>query len=353
MRVRQVSTEDVEAWDGFVRSRADASPFHQHGWGQAILSAYGHAPLNLMAQAETGEVLGVLPICRFRVPTRAEKWVSLPFCDLGGPVASTQEAGQALLEETRRLAGESGVQSAQFRNAVPDARPHGAVPVAVDKVRMILSLPGSSEALLASFKSKLRSQVNKAAKNGMEFGWVGPDGVDDFYSIFSRNMRDLGSPVHSRGLFVEILRNLPESAKIGVVRADGLPVAAGLVLGLGRHRLSIPWASSLRSHNHLAPNMWLYWNLLKHAADEGFAEFDFGRSTKGEGTYRFKAQWGSEPQPLGWSDVQWSGTAAAPTTRQESSEPGKVRSLVESVWKKLPLPVANRVGPVFRKYIDL
>jgi FemAB-related protein (PEP-CTERM system-associated) len=215
------------------------------------------------------------------------------------------------------------------------------------KVRMVLGLPGSAEALWASFPSKLRSQVKKAEKNGLSFRWGRSEDQELFYRVFSRNMRDLGSPVHARAWLQAIVRAFGQRCRLGLVFLGDDPVGCGLVLVAGR-RASIPWASTVREANPLGPNMLLYWKLLEQAADDGLDAFDFGRSTPGEGTYRFKEQWGAKPQRLRWqrtsADGQW-----------RELEPGtsRARVLAATAWSRLPVGVANVVGPVLRKYISL
>ena len=324
-----------------MHAHPEASPYHLSAWARAIEAGYGH-PARPIVACEGDRVVGVLPLFEFAGPFGRRSWVSSPFCDLGGPLAERPEIAEALVESACQLAGEATID---LRAATPLSLSRPSARRAEHKVRMLLELPESSEALLASFKAKLRSQVRKAEKNGCEFTW-GADQVDDFYAIFSINMRDLGSPVHAKRLFDEIVSAFGEHAHLGVVRFEGRPVAAGLALSVGG-RMAIPWASSLRAYNKLAPNMLLYWNLLKRAADGGFTSFDFGRSSEGEGTYRFKAQWGASPQPLHWLEL---GEGAAP---EPQAGPGRGRQLAESLWRRLPLPVANLVGPRVRRYVSL
>ena len=209
---------------------------------------------------------------------------------------------------------------------------------------MLLNLPDSSEELWTGFKSKLRSQVRKAEKNGLTFSSTA--NLDDFYAVFGENMRDLGSPVHSRKWIDAVLHYYGEKARLGLVYLNDKAVGAGIILTAGQ-KVSIPWASTLRQYNRLGPNMLLYWNFLKFAADNGFSSFDFGRSTPDEGTYRFKSQWGAKPVALERHIIYLDGTLPA------QKETSKNRERIEHIWQKLPLGLANFTGPILRKYISL
>jgi serine/alanine adding enzyme len=224
--------------------------------------------------------------------------------------------------------------------------PHASIKT--NKVRMLLELPDSSAELFMSFKAKLRSQINRPMKEGMETLTGGSELLEDFYRIFAINMRDLGSPVHSKSLFRNVLDQLGGRARIIAVRHQGQSVAGALIICF-RDTVEVPWASSLRKYNALSPNMLLYWSLLKFACDHGHKFFDFGRSTPGEGTEKFKAQWGANPQPLYWYSIV-PGSEKKPQAELGSWE---VRTLGENVWRRFPVCLANLVGPRLRGGIPL
>lgn len=220
---------------------------------------------------------------------------------------------------------------------------------------MLLSLPETSKALMSSFKSKLRSQVRKPGREGLSAALGGLDLVDEFYPVFAENMRDLGSPVHSRKWIQSILQAYGSRARSGLVlMPDGSPAACGIIL-LHDRTVSIPWASSLRKFNKSSPNMLLYWTFLEYAADHGYAFFDFGRSTPGEGTYKFKEQWGAAPQPLHWVRIDSGTGGVEPIGGAGGGQKGqdKPRQMAETLIRSIPVPLATLLGSRVRKYISL
>jgi FemAB-related protein (PEP-CTERM system-associated) len=212
---------------------------------------------------------------------------------------------------------------------------------------LALPLPEDPEALMRSFKSKLRSQIRKPAKEGLKTVNGGMDLLEDFYRVFAQNMRDLGSPVHHKRLITAVLRGFPEAARLFIVYGNDTPLACGLCIGY-REVLANPWASSLRRYSRLSPNMLLYWAMLEFACQAGYRYFDFGRSVPGEGTYRFKEQWGAIPQTLYWYKL----SASPATALAGRSEKEKMKRAIE-YWKKLPVSVTKVLGPQIRKYISL
>ena len=171
--------------------------------------------------------------------------------------------------------------------------------------------------------------------------------LEDFYKVFLVNMRELGSPVHSAQLMRHVLSEFGEHCRIVMVYKSEEPVASALVVGFHKV-LRNPWASSLRKYATLSPNMLLYLRMLEYACDKGYRVFDFGRSTKGEGTYKFKEQWGAVPVPLYWYYISLDGKSLDP-------EGAGVKRLEAAryYWRKLPLIVTKVVGPRIRKHISL
>lgn len=347
---------DSTAYASFTDQHSAASAYHNLAWLRATEQAYGHRAYVITAR-EGERLVGVLPVCHLRRPGGGGPVVSLPFCDHAGPLFENSEAEQALRDGARQLSRHLSVSSIEIRqpgSALSDEQvARLECGGSQRKVSMMAALPDSSAALFKSYKPKLRSQIRKAEKNGLTATIVqGPEGIEDFYPVFAANMRRLGSPVHSKRWFEALQEGYGERLLTGIVSLDTNVVGAGIVL---RHRdkACIPWASTLTEYNHLAPNMLLYWSLLSELADSGCRHFDFGRSSFGEGTYRFKKQWGAQPVALEWQ--QWQ--AGGGVTELLANEPGKVsrqlRAWVEACWRHLPMSVSVWLGPRLRKHISL
>jgi len=346
MNIRIATTADRTAWDAYVDTHPDAVPYSYFSWMEAVEDAYGHRNCSLLAE-KNGTIRGVLPLIHFRIPFLHDRLVSLPFCDIGNLLADNHAVQNALACAAIRLAQDSQAGLLELRSNTGELFPNETalnMRVHTDKVRMLLHLPASADEHWDAFKSKLRSQIRKAGKNGLVFSWGNQGTLDAFFHVFSRNMRDLGSPVHSKRWIEKILTHYGTRARMGLVYHDDHPVGCGIIL-FTQHTVSIPWASTLQEYNHMAPNMMLYWNLLKFAVDNRKKKFDFGRCTVHEGTYRFKKQWGAEPEQLYWYSLRKTPCKGIPA--------GTYRKRIERTWQKLPLALANILGPGIRKYISL
>ncbi len=333
-------------WDQYVESHPQASPYHSFAWVNSVNSAYEHNNVSLIAY-ESQKVVGVMPCIKMQRPFSKPLYCALPFCDLGFCLADNETIKQALITKSLEEFRSDGGVNFEYRDSYKLSDSEN---LAGRKVRMLLVLPENSAALMAGFKSKLRSQIRKAEKNGLTYCIDNSQKqIDDFYQIFAINMRKLGSPVHSKKWFQSLFEHYAHNIFLSVVYSEDIPVGAGIVLRNG-NKTSIPWASTVADYNRLAPNMMLYWSLLQHVCDLGCTEFDFGRSTYDEGTYKFKRQWGAEPVPLAWSNLAQSNTLDA---SKSDGNVSTIRNLVEKIWSRLPLGLTTMLGPKIRKHISL
>jgi FemAB-related protein (PEP-CTERM system-associated) len=322
-------------WDEYVHRHQDASGYHVWAWGEVFARAFGHRTEYLAAR-RGGRIVGVLPLVEMRSRWFGRFMVSLPFVNYGGILADDRMAADALYQYAGHLAEARALSHVELRHL---AHQLPGVPSKHHKVAMRLALAPDVDTMWGALDRKVRNQVRKAEKSGLCCETGGRELLGDFYPVFASNMRDLGTPVYARKFFETIVDTFPDRTTFFVVRAGRQAVAAGIGL---RHRatLEIPWASSLRVYRPSSPNNLLYWTAIAHAIDTGVSVFDFGRSTPNEGTYHFKQQWGAEPIPLCWE--YWLGRG---TAMPDQSPKNPKFSLAIALWKRLPLAVANTIGP--------
>ncbi len=331
-----VAEQPAPDWDAFVASQPGASIYLRSGWTLLARDAFAHRVFFIEARAAEGGLCGVLPVVQQR-GLLGNFMTSVAFFNYGGPLATSDEAALALMERAGELARQHGVSFLELRDVAPRA---ARWPVRTDKASMILELPSTAEALSKQLGSKLRSQVKRAEREVVEVTRGGIELLDDFYDVFARNMRDLGTPVYPKRFFRMILERFATDTQLLVIRHRGRPAAAGFLVFDGQGA-EIPWASCRADAKPLGMNMKLYWELLGTCIVRGCRTFDFGRSTIDSGTYRFKAQWGAKPKQLYWH--RWERRPRAQPSSDEAA-PGRLRSLAVAVWQKLPLPVANVIG---------
>jgi len=327
----------ASAWDAYVAAHPQATGYHRSVWRGVFEGALGHETLYLAA-LRGAHVAGVLPLVAVKSWIFGSALVSLPFLNYGGILSDDDQAAATLIEAARAAAAERHLRYVELRHTHRVSR---SLAVRDHKVAMTLALPADETTLWKALNNKVRNQVRKAQKSGLDAVAGGAELLDEFYDVFARNMRDLGTPVFPRALFAHVLGDV-DRTRAYVVRTGTTPIAAGITVTF-RDTTENIWASSLREYRAQCPNMLLYWTMIEDAVRSGMRTFDFGRSTPGEGTYHFKKQWGAAEAPFAWEYV-FTGAVQLPS----GSASARV-ALATRMWTKLPLPVANALGPAIAR----
>ena len=314
-----------------------ATGYHLWGWREVFERTFGHEACYLAAtMSEGGPMVGILPLVGMKSLLFGRFGVSLPFVNYGGVVADDEVVARALVDEAIRIAQARRWKHLELRHL--DQR-FSDLEAKRHKVAMYLQLAENETKQWEAIDRKVRNQVRKAQKSNFTTAVGGAELVGEFYQVFARNMRDLGTPVYARRLFEDLARLFPEQVKLYVVRDKTTPIAASLTFRW-RNMVEVPWASSLKEFRSQCPNMLLYWEMLRTAVTDGVKVFDFGRSTPDEGTFHFKRQWGAEPRPMCWEYWLPDGQ----TLPDQSPKNPKFAAAI-SLWQRLPVGVTTVLGP--------
>lgn len=337
----ECSSAQEETWNAFV-GLSGGSYCHLFGWKQVLERSYGLRThyLAMPSTRVSTPWAAILPVAIMpRLPGGTIKAVSLPYCNYGGLLAAPGEDAASLKAAAIRHLSTLGIEQLELRELAPSA-------IEATEVTMMLMMPDSVESLWKKIGDKARNQVRKAQRAGLTLRW-GRDQADALYSIYAQNMGRLGTPVHSLRFIREILAAFGESADVLTVRLGDQPIGAMLVLKQGG-TWSDPFASCLTEFNALSPNMLLYWEALRLTCESGGKKFDFGRSQKNAGTYRFKKQWGAEEIALNYQTYLHGQPVQASSTQFYRSP---AASLLAGAWRHLPGAIQRGAGPLVRRWM--
>jgi FemAB-related protein (PEP-CTERM system-associated) len=320
----------------FIVRQPGASMSHDPRWLGVLARGLNHVVFQLCARAN-GEIVGILPLALVKSVLFGRYLVSLPYLNGGGVLAESDSVANRLMDRAVELARQYNVRFLELRHE--SMCPHAAFSATrTDKLHMRLPLPATADALWARLRPKVRNQVRKGESQDFSLRWGGEELLSDFYQVFSQNMRDLGTPAFGRSLFREILAAFEADAEICALWLGNKPVAAALLVH-SKGTTDVPSASSLRQYNSTNANMFMYWQLLCRAVQRSQSVFDFGRSSPGSGTYRFKEQWGAQPQPSVWQYHVLKGDI-----NQMRPDNARFGRLIQ-IWRRLPLPLTRLIGP--------
>ncbi|MEA5115736.1 MAG: FemAB family XrtA/PEP-CTERM system-associated protein [Geobacteraceae bacterium] len=342
----EITIEDYEGggldWDAYVNACPQATNYHQYGWRNVIEKSFGHKSHYLAARGEHNEIRGLLPAIHIKSRIFGSYLISLPFFNYGGILSNDPDTARHLLSASGSILRQLKAEYAEFRHL---SQMDADLACKQHKVTMILHLENDEEAQWKALDAKVRNQVRKADKSGLCAITGHLDLLDGFYEVFCRNMRDLGTPVYGKNFFRNILETFPDTTRIISVMLEGKTVASGILTWF-KDTLEVPWASSISDYRDKCPNNLLYWEAIRFAIGNGSTKFDFGRSTPGEGTFRFKKQWGAEPVQLYWQYLLGDGEKMP-----ELNTKNPKYEMAIKIWKKLPVPLTKILGPRIVKNI--
>ena len=338
--VRPAGPAEAEAWDRYVQSHPGAAGYHQWGWVRALRESMGLTVHALVAWRGS-TIVGLLPLAHQHLWPLRPSLISLPFVNYGGLLASDVEAESALLDETVRLSRAAGADRVELRHHRPRAP---AWARREDKARFVLDLSPGAERLWASLPGPRRTQTRRAQRDGLTAAVGGEALLDDFYRLVAREWWAHGSPILPRRFYATVLRTFPDDCRICLVSAGGRVVAAGFLYRFGTH-VENPWLGTLPEGAASHATTLLSWSMIEECCRWGAAAFDFGRSTRGSGPYVYKQRWGAVEEVLPWS--VWPESAAA------APDASRVAAIVKTLWRRLPIQLANHLGPPLARHLPL
>ena len=334
VRVRDFERGDAARWEAFVDACPAATFFHRIGWREVIEHAFGHRTRYLLAE-RGGELIGILPLAEVKSFLFGHALVSLPFCAVAGVASSDPEATERLHAAAQALAEELGAQHLELRNPAPrePAWPRQELYAGFRK-----ALAPEVDANMRAIPRKQRAMVRKGMKNRLRSEL--DSGVERFFALYADNVHRHGTPPLPKRYFEALLKTFGKDAEVlTIFEPSGKPVSSVLSFYFKDEVLPY-YAGDCFEARDLAANDFKYWELMRRACERGVRVFDFGRSKQGTGPYDFKKNWGFEPAPLAYEYRLYKRSSIP----QNNPLNPKYRTFI-ALWKRLPMPVANALGP--------
>ena len=329
----------VQRIGDFVRERS-GSLFHDPRWLQAVEQGTGQRGGGFVAE-QMGAITGWLPLTELRSLLFGKALVSSGFGVGGGILAEDTDVVSQIVLSSVEYAGRFGFGNIELRGG---PIPEGWMSHDDKHCSFERALAQDDEAELMAIPRKARAEVRKGLKNDLDIS-IGREKADRaaHYAVYAESVRNLGTPVFPKKLFGAMLDVFPETSDILTVRRDGKPIAS--VLSFYHNGAVMPfWGGGAFAARGARANELMYYELMCHARRKGMERFDFGRSKTGSGPYKFKKNWGFDPQRLTYST--W---AANPANMRDVDPTSATYARKIAVWKQLPLPIANWIGPAIAR----
>ena len=333
-----------EEWDRFALRHGTI--FHTTPVRRILLDSFGYQCGYHAAVNGENRIAALLPMITGRNLFGKRVGVSLPFVNYLDICASSEEATDFVIQSLpaiRRKLSLSGVEL-RFKDRHVDSP---AWRVCRNNVTFVLPLLAEEEATLAQTSGSCRNHVRKTYKNDWFMASFDRSRLADFYKVYVRRMKQLGSPAPSLDFFAAFFRHLPENSFLLTVLDKATEQVVGGMLLLtspGNSTLYYPYGANLVEYNHCYLNNFMYWEAVRFGIRQGLKFLDLGRSPAGSGTYNFKSQWGAEPVPLQYLYSREETGGSGPPDRD------RLRFFIE-LWKKTPDFITEPVGRRLIRYV--
>ncbi len=333
VQIRLATDADHAVWDAFVLARPAGSFFHRFAWRDLFRDVFGLEPHYLVAE-RGGQIAGVLPLVYQKSLLFGDGLIAAPFCVEGGPLGDGA-AVRALDEAALALMARLRAPYVEYRSRIA-TRPDWTAKKDL-YASFVRPLDPDDAANLKAIPRKQRAVVRKAMTGPLV---AGPEaGVEALYRVYAESVRNLGTPVFPKRWFTGLRDAFGKDCDVMVIRDGGEPVSA--VMNFYHQGTVLPYyGGGTAKERKSGANDLLYWETMRHAARRGCTAFNFGRSKAGTGAFAFKKNWGFEPE---WLQYEY---YLSPGSRLPEKNPNNPKyAAFIAVWKKLPLPLANFLGP--------
>ncbi len=328
--------KDYARWDAFVAACPEATFFHRAGWQTIIERTYGHKTWFYYAEVN-GSIVGVLPLAEIKSRLFGHSLGSLPFCVLGGVAAIDERARPLLDAAADKVARELNVGHLEYRNLLPAHAGDASWYQKELYVTFRKEISADDEENMNAIPRKQRAMVRKGIKLGLT-AEIDQD-VERFFTAYSTSVHRLGTPVFPKGYFKTIKEVFGEECEIRIIVKDGTLIA-GVMSFYWRDEVLPYYGGGMPAAREVAGNDYMYWNLMQASAARGVKIFDFGRSKLGTGAFDFKKNWGFSPTPLAYEYKLYKSTELP-----DNNPLNPKYQLFIKIWKKLPIGLANVLGP--------
>jgi|GEM_PF-6047342 len=332
--IKEATEVDSALWDAYVDGQS-APIYFRYGWRSVFERAYGLKSLYLCA-VDNEQIVGILPA--MVVPGLIKKSiVSLPFLCHGGVLGDLEDARTQLVLALQEKAGQRRISTMQIRST--KHLPGTSLFCDPENVALRFPLFADEEQTFRSLGHTARKHINKSLKYQFQTK-IGKDQLDIFYRVYTRRMKELGTPCHSRKFWEQILQIFPQNSGIMTIW-DNAKCLGGMFFVYSKETFSDVLAVALNEYRDQCAYYFLHWQAVRFAVQQQCRCFDFERSQIDSGTYRFKKQWGAIDHPLFYYSNNPQSISAAKK---------KYRVLIQ-LWQKQPLFLANAFGPLLRRII--
>jgi FemAB-related protein (PEP-CTERM system-associated) len=338
--IKSLSPADYSRWDAYVKAHTEGTFFHLSGWEKVIKDSFSHQSFFLFAEAED-EIIGVLPLVEVNSALFGHSLISTPFCVYGGAITNNEETARALEQHACQLAEKLNVDYLELRYKT---RQNSSLLMKSVHSTFTCELGDNSDEILANVKKKQRAVIRHSFKNDLTCDISNQ--IEPFYNLLSQSYRNLGTPIFSKKYFENLLDVFVDDIDIAVIKDSDNKASVAVMNFYFNGQVSPYYGGGSADSRFIKSADFMYYQVMCSAREKGCTSFDFGRSKNDSGPYKYKKNWGMDPQPLHY----YYHLVKATELPNLSPNNPKYKMFI-NLWQKLPLKLSQLLGPFLSKYL--
>ena len=343
-KIVKYSADIQPAWDELAGRCGTV--FHTTAFRRVLLDSFGYNCCYHAVIDEKDRLRALLPLIKGRNLAMEMAAIGLPFVNYIDVCATDEMAKKFLIDSIPMLRKNNSLGYVELR--LKELVPQVANWQRTDgHVTFVLPLEQDEEHVLSLSTRSNRNHVRKVYRNNCFASSLDQCYLKDFYNIYVRRMKQLGSPSPGIKFFESLFKNFPNDAYLlSVIDCFTNNVIGGMVLlsGLSDRTLFYLYGANLIEYNKQYLNNFMYWEAVKLGFELNMIALDLGRSQIGSGTYKFKSQWGAIPQPLYYRSCQETMGKAWQADKEQLK-------IFIDLWKVIPAAITDVVGRKIIKYL--
>jgi lipid II:glycine glycyltransferase (peptidoglycan interpeptide bridge formation enzyme) len=297
MKIEIINPIEYPSWDDLLLTNEQSTFFHTSAWAKVLSESYKYKPLYFTV-IENGKLSTLIPIMEIKSFLTGKRGVSIPFTDQCDLIVANREQFQALLKELFKYGKRANWKHIELRGG---SKYLSGTPYASTFFTHSLELTNDENDIFSSFRSSTKRNIKKAVKEGVKCKILySLDAIKKFYRLNCMTRRHHGLPPQPFNFFRKLYENVISQPLGFIVLAhyQSKVIAAAMYFHHG-NQVMYKYGASDNKYQHLRPNNLVMWEAIKWYAQNGYKEFNFGRTEpENQGLLQFKRGWGAKENKL-------------------------------------------------------
>ena len=342
MQVKIINPVEFSRWDRQIKKLKGSTIFHTAAWARVLHESYGFCPAYFTIP-QNDKVIGCLPIQGIKSFITGRRGISLPFTDICCPLFETNEQFEMAWKKVIDYGKNSKWKHIELRG---EHTAYSTEPSSDSYYIHQIDLNYDNVQLMKLLRNSTKRNIKKAERSGVIIHKSDSlESIKAFYRLNCLARKKHGLPPQPIKFFLKLHQYII-AAKMGFVSLGLIQnkVIAAAIFFQFRDKVIYKYGASNYKYQNLRANNLLIWDAIVTAINNGYRQFDFGRTEPGnKGLLQFKRGWATQEHRRKYFRYSLMKNAFTET-------PPKLKSSY-TLFKRFPMPLLKFVGNLLYRHV--